>query len=134
MRLAIFGGTGATGQLLVQRALALGHELTVFARRPDKFTAHPRLRALAGELSDEERIERAVCDAHAVLSLLGPVSVSRGLTPIADGTRQILRAMCRYGVRRFVAVGTPSMPDDHDVCDWRFRMLVGVVRRAAAGA
>jgi uncharacterized protein YbjT (DUF2867 family) len=34
MKLAIFGATGGTGRQLVEQALADGHQVTAFVRRP----------------------------------------------------------------------------------------------------
>jgi hypothetical protein len=39
MKLAIFGATGGTGRLLVEEALAAGHEVVAFVRNPSKLTA-----------------------------------------------------------------------------------------------
>ena len=36
MKLIIFGGTGRTGQFLLQQALDVGHEVTAIARDPAK--------------------------------------------------------------------------------------------------
>jgi uncharacterized protein YbjT (DUF2867 family) len=36
MKLLVFGATGACGKHVVQKALAEGHEVTVFVRNPSK--------------------------------------------------------------------------------------------------
>ena len=36
MKVIIFGSTGATGQQVVKQALEHGHEVTAFARSPEK--------------------------------------------------------------------------------------------------
>jgi uncharacterized protein YbjT (DUF2867 family) len=41
MRLVIFGATGGTGRRLVERAIAEGHEVTAFVRKPSRMTARP---------------------------------------------------------------------------------------------
>ena len=38
MKLAILGGAGRTGRLLVQQALNAGHEVRVLVRSPERFT------------------------------------------------------------------------------------------------
>ena len=61
MKLAIFGGTGRTGRLLVEQALAAGHEVTVLARTPAKLDVPPeRLRVVQGDALDPNRVEEAV--------------------------------------------------------------------------
>lgn len=45
MHLTIFGATGATGQRLIEQALAAGHQVTAYARDPDKLPGdHAALR------------------------------------------------------------------------------------------
>jgi uncharacterized protein YbjT (DUF2867 family) len=49
MKVAVFGGTGPTGQLVLREALAAGHEVVAFARSPAKIGfADARLRVVAG--------------------------------------------------------------------------------------
>lgn len=51
----------------------------------------------------------------AVISMLGP-ALRRGAkgTPVADGTRTVIAAMRQAGVRRFIGLATPSVPDPRD--------------------
>lgn len=50
MRLTILGVTGGIGRLLLPLALDHGHEVTAFARAPEKIALpHTRLRVLGGE-------------------------------------------------------------------------------------
>lgn len=46
MNLLLFGATGATGQQVMEQALARGHQVTAVARRPEAITfASPHLTA-----------------------------------------------------------------------------------------
>ena len=125
MRITVFGGTGATGRLLIDQALEEGHAVTAYARHPEKLGA-PRdgLTVIAGELSDEAAIERAVAGADAVVSLLGQGRPVKG-TPIAIGTRSILAAMSKAGVRRIVVIATASAADPQDRPPLRSRFFIG---------
>jgi putative NADH-flavin reductase len=130
MHLTIFGGTGATGILLVRQTLQAGHLVTAFARNPARLAlTHPRLTVVPGQLTDAATIEEAVRDADAVVSVLGPSMVPVAGTPIADGTATIVGAMRTTGVRRFVASATVSVTDPRDVRAPAVRALVTVVRR-----
>ena len=129
MRIAVFGGTGATGVLLINQALDRGHSVTAYARHPEKLGIDDdRLTVVAGELSDAAAIDRVVKGSDAVISLLGPGRPVRG-TPVALGTRAILAAMDTSGVRRIVAVATASAPDPRDKQGLRTRFFVGVSKR-----
>jgi hypothetical protein len=129
MRLTVFGGTGPTGMLLVQQALVAGHDVTAYARNPDKFTlTDPSLSIVAGELTDATAIKTVVHDADAVLSVLGPSSTRVPGTPITNGMVTIISAMKAHGVRRLVASATLSVSDPGDVPPWTVRAMVTGVR------
>ena len=57
MNITVFGGTGETGLLLVQKALSTGHRVTAFARNPAKFSfQHDNLSIVQGNLDEPENI------------------------------------------------------------------------------
>ncbi len=128
MKLAILGATSGTGKLLVEQALAEGHEVVAFARNLSKLsTQHEHLTVVSGELTDETSVEQALSGADAVISALGPRSAAKG-KPIMHGTRNILTAMEKHGVRRLVIASTPSASDPNDAPDFRFKMAIGFIR------
>lgn len=138
MKLTIFGATGPSGQLLVNKALAAGHEVTAFARTPSKLAAlsegrSEKLHVVSGELTDAASIETAITGADVVISLLGPTGKSKG-TPVADGTRLIVAAMEKYGVKRLVATATPSAQDASDGSSWSFALAVKAIKAFVGSA
>jgi putative NADH-flavin reductase len=114
VNIVVFGGTGATGRLLIAQALEQGDSVTAYARHPERLgIANDRLTVVQGELSDAAAIERAVEGSDGVVSLLGQGTPVKGM-PIAIGTRNILSAMAKTDVHRFVAVDTASASDPRD--------------------
>src|SRR5512147_3139820 len=103
MRILIVGATGGTGRELVEQALERGHEVTAFARRPEAVAVrHERLRVARGDVMDAASVAAAVAGQEAVLSALGH---KRWLYPtriLSQGTANVLDAMAKQGVRRFV--------------------------------
>ena len=129
MRIAVFGGTGKTGHLLVAQALDEGHTVVAYARDPARLPiTHERLQIVRGELTDAAAIGRTVAGADAVISLLGQGAPADG-TPIARGTRNILAAMMIHGVRRIVAVTAASVTTTRDAPRPLTRLLVALERR-----
>lgn len=125
MRIAVFGATGKIGRLVTDQLLAAGHEVIVLVRTPDKLTIdHPGLTVRIGQLSDSAAVRDVVGDSDAVISALGP-SLKRGArgTPLTEGTRSIVAAMADAGVRRFIGLATPSVPDPRDRPTLRARLL-----------
>jgi putative NADH-flavin reductase len=116
MKLTVFGATGGVGREVVTQALDAGHHVTAYVRNPAKLdVTHPELTVTAGELTDRDAIQRAVTDADAVISALGP-SLDRKATemPLIEATRNIVEAMQATGVKRYIGMATPSLRDLRD--------------------
>jgi hypothetical protein len=97
----------------------------VLVRTPDKLGVHdPHLTVHVGQLSDDAAVADVVRGSDAVISALGP-TLKRGAqgTPVADGTRSIVAAMEAAGVRRFIGLATPSVPDPRDCTTLKARLL-----------
>jgi putative NADH-flavin reductase len=106
MRLTILGATGGIGRLLVPLALDEGHQVTAFARAPEKIRqTDPQLRVLGGDLFQPEAMAAAIRGSDAVLSAFGPTTLRR--THLRrDFGRTIVQAMRLAGVSRFIHVST----------------------------
>lgn len=114
MKLAIFGGTGRTGQHLVQQALEQGHEVTVLARQPAKIILqHSNLSVVKGYVKDPASVTQALAGANAVLTVLGPTS-NQPLMEVSQGMANILAAMQQQGVRRLIITAGAGVGDPHD--------------------
>jgi hypothetical protein len=136
MRVAVFGASGAIGRLVVDRRLAGAREVAALVRTPGKLTTQdPRLTVRIGELSEEGAVRDVIAGSDAVISALGPV-LKRGVqgTPVADGTRAIVAAMQETGVRRFIGLATPSVPDRRDRPTVKARLLPLMARVMFPGA
>src|SRR6218665_114603 len=128
MNITIFGGTGQTGLLVIEKALAAGHNVTVFARTPAKISVKSEnLTIIKGELSELNNIERAVKDADAVISVLGPTKDTKGLV-IADGVKNIISAMEKNEVKRLIATATPGFKDSSDRFQFSFSFAVFMIK------
>jgi putative NADH-flavin reductase len=113
MKLVIFGASSPTGKLLVEKALDSRHEVTAFVREAGKLgIAHERLAVLSGNALDPAKVEEAVQGQDAVLSLIGPKGKPVAIT--APITENILKAMEKYGVKRFVLASVAGIPVAQD--------------------
>ena len=111
MKLLVFGATGGTGRELVKQALEQGHEVTAYARSPDKLgdLTHSSLRVVRGDVLDPAAVEKAVAGHGAVLCAVG---AGAGRTTLREeGTRNIVRAMQKAGVRRLVCQSSMGVGD-----------------------
>jgi putative NADH-flavin reductase len=126
MKVAVFGGTGNIGRLVVDQLLARGDSVTMLVRDPAKVKqpAGDRLHVVVGGLDHAAAIERIVAGSDAVISALVP-TLKRGATgtPLTEGTKIIVAAMARAGVRRYIGLATPSIPDARDEPTVRAKVL-----------
>lgn len=113
MKPTIFGATSPTGGLLVEKALAQGHEVTAFVRDETKLgIEHERLRVVRGDALNSGQVETAIRGSDAVLSTLGPKG--RPAVMAAEATRNIVSAMQKQGVRRLVVVSVAGIAVPQD--------------------
>jgi len=137
MRVIIPGGTGPSGILLAEEALAARHTIVVYARNPQKLPAHlhehPNVTIVKGELEDPEALDTAFASGvDAVLSALGPTFGNPSGNPIARGYAAVLETMWRAGVTRLIALGTASITDEMN--NKRSVVYAAMAATAALGA
>lgn len=113
MKVLVVGATGGSGRAAVDELLARGHEVTAFSRHARGLAgAAGHLRAVDGDAADSADVDRVVRGQDAVVVTLGisenPLRVrmfgSAG-TPMdvrSRGTRTVVSAMRRHGVRKLV--------------------------------
>ncbi|MBF4463261.1 MULTISPECIES: NAD-dependent epimerase/dehydratase family protein [unclassified Rathayibacter] len=110
MRVLVTGASGLLGGAVAAGLVAEGHEVRTFQRRPSGVTGVEEAR---GSLTDPRAVEEAVADSDAVVHLAAKVSLAGDPADFdrvnVDGTRRLLAAAERAGVRRFVQVSSPSV-------------------------
>lgn len=110
MRVLVTGASGFLGRAVAAAVRDAGHEVTTFQRRP---SGVPGVRDLAGTVTDRPAVHAAVQGIDAVVHLAAKVSLAgdpRDFVRVnVDGTRDLLHAARSAGVRRVVAVSSPSV-------------------------
>ena len=108
MKITIFGATGGTGRLFVDRACAAGYEVTAVVRNPAELVSRPNLEVITADFADPEEIVAAVAGRDAVLTAIG--AGGRGPTTVqTDTTTSIVAAMRETGVQRLVCVSSSGI-------------------------
>lgn len=109
MILAVTGGTGFVGGRLIELALGKGHRVRALTRRPQPERAS--VTWIEGALDRDDALDELVRGADAVIHIAGVVNApDRAGFALGnvDGTRAMLTAAERAGVRRFVHVSSLS--------------------------
>ncbi|RIA43591.1 nucleoside-diphosphate-sugar epimerase [Hephaestia caeni] len=105
--LALTGGTGFVGGALIDRAIAAGHDVRALTRRPQP--EREGVVWIDGALDSPDSLDRLVAGADAVIHVAGVVNAPDRAGFVAgnvEGTRAIVVAAERVGVRRFIHVSS----------------------------
>jgi len=122
MNVIVFGATGTIGRHLVKEALLQGHTVTAFARRPAALGAsHPNLTVRAGDVLDAVTVDEAVRGHDAVLVALG---AGRKGTVRTAGTKNIVAAMSRHGMRRLICQSTLGTGDSRALLTFFWKRIM----------
>lgn len=123
MKIVVFGATGHVGNLFVNQALNAGHDVVAYVRNPKKIRIEDKkLSMVVGDLENTQKIDEAIKGADAVVSVVGPLGRQDTLI-FAPAYESIIASMKKNGVKRLIALGTPSVPDAHDRFNFVFWAL-----------
>ena len=103
MKIVIFGASGKTGRQLLEMALKQNHSVTAFVRNPSSLSDlhNSNLTVLQGDILDATSVEQAVENQDVVLLAVGvPPNVKEPV--LSTGTKHILQAMEKHGVKRII--------------------------------
>lgn len=132
MRILIIGASRGAGAAAVEAALARGHEVTAFARRPESLGFdHPKLGTVRGSFHDAEAVGQAVPGHDAVIVAAGPGSpetFKSNPTFYSQGVRLVVRAMRASGVRRLTVMSAVGAGDTKSIYGSIARLVAGAFR------
>ena len=134
MRVVVFGGTGRTGKLIVEEALAAGHDVVCYGRSASEATVPTGAEAFAGDALDGAAIHQALEGADAVVTALSIPRKSNSpfakVTGPADlhsrSTMLIMAAMLAHNVPRIIKLSAQSVGDSAPRAGCLFKLLVAV--------
>lgn len=132
MKIIIFGATGTVGKQLVIQALGMDHQVTAFirgAKGPLVEFEHDNLHFIEGDVLDPKSVHNAIEGHEAVFCVLG-AGKKGGVR--APGTRNIIDAMEKHRLRRFICQSTLGAGDSRDNLNfiWRHIMFGWLLKEA----
>ncbi len=130
MKVLTFGATGSIGRELVGRALEEGHKVTAFVRDQAKLEiVHPQLRVYQGDVLDAASVQEAMEDQEAVFCALG---AGRKGNVRSGGTRNIIRAMEKTGIKRLICQTSLGVGDSRGNLTFFWKhIMFGILLRPA---
>lgn len=108
--IAVFGGSGQTGQHFIQQALAQGYAIKALVRNSTKLILKdPLLEIIQGDVLDRMAVEKTVIGSSVVVSLFGHVKGSPARLQ-TNGTSLIVDAMKKYEVDKIISLSGGGLP------------------------
>ena len=130
MNVLVVGAAGKTGQLVVEQALAAGHQVTAYVHRA---ATYPRtdVRVVEGDATDAAAMTAAALGQDAVLDTIGGKTPYKITTLETDVARAVIAAMQQHGVRRLVVTSMLGVKDSLRNAGLLLRVLVPTFLRGA---
>jgi putative NADH-flavin reductase len=123
MNLLVFGATGKTGSLVVERALAKGHTVTALVRDPFKFT-RPNVRVFAGNATNPSDVLAAMHGQQAVIETIGGTTPYKTTTLETDSIHAIISAMHEEHVQRLISISMMGIGESHAQAPFWYKHLL----------
>jgi putative NADH-flavin reductase len=123
MKVLVFGATGKTGGLVVDRALAKGHEVTVLVRDRAKYTK-AGVRVLAGDATNAGDVKKAMEGQEAVIDTIGGKTPYKAVTLETDAVNAVIGAMMAAGARRLIVVSMMGIGASRQQAPFWYRYLL----------
>lgn len=122
MKVALFGGSGATGRVVIDTLLAEGWQVQALCRSATSLEPSDGLTVVEGQLQQAEAIAETVRGAAAVLILFGPRPPYSDIF-CADATAAIVKAMQQHGVKRLICQTGGMIGDYPENRTWAMRRM-----------
>lgn len=115
-KIAVVGGTGKSGTYLVKQLLNQGFQIKLLLRDPVKFRhSSPQVETVVGNVSNFQSIDTLLKDCSFVISTLGLGIPPSEPTIFAESTTHILRAMEKFGIKRYIVTTGLNVDTSEDV-------------------
>ena len=128
MKISILGASQGTGAQAVRIALERGHDVTAFARNPQKLTVvNSRLSKLEGDFHRRESVDEAVSGRDAIIITASSTSLKgfkENPTYFSLGTGYAIDSMKAHGVRRLVVLSAMGVGESRGLTNFFVDKLV----------
>jgi putative NADH-flavin reductase len=123
MKVLILGANGKTGGLVVDGAIAAGHEVSVLVRHSGT-AAKSGVSVKQGDALKAEDVMGAMAQQDAVIECIGGTKPWKKQTLKTDAMRNIVAAMKKSETKRLVVVSAMGVGDSAKQSPWWYRYLL----------
>jgi putative NADH-flavin reductase len=128
MKITVFGASGKTGEILVNEALASGHQVCAYVRSNTSIQlVHPNLNVVVGQLNETDKLQSAMDGSDACISTLGGGSLFQHNPEVVAGIANIVQVMEALDVKRLIYMSSIGAGESRNLMPQPFRFIVADV-------
>ncbi len=123
MKVLVIGAGGESGQEIVKRAQAHGHEVTAFVHDPSEYK-QAGVRVIGGDVLDAGAVQSAVAGQEAVIDALGGKTPFKETTLETNAARNVVDAMKQHNVKRLIVISVMGAGDSQGNAPFLYEHLL----------
>ena len=127
MKILVVGAAGKTGRLVVDRALAAGHQVVALVHSPEDEEKHPLpsgAEVIHGDVQNPTRLEHAMQGCTAVIDTLGGKTPWKATELEANAAKVVLEVMARVGAKRLIVISVVGAGTSKDQAPWAYEHIL----------
>lgn len=131
MNVFVSGAAGKTGRLIVEMAVAVGHDVTALVRDVGRYDAPSGVRVLRGDATDPATLAHGMAGQDAVIDAVGGKTPWRTTDLERTVARAIVAAARQHGTRRIIAISSLGVGDSTAHAPLLLRLLLPTFLRGS---
>lgn len=131
MNVLVLGAAGKTGHLIVEMAVAAGHDVTALVRDASRYNAPPGVRVLHGDATDPATLAHGMAGQDVVIDAVGGKTPWRKTDLERTVARALVSAARQHGTRRIIAISSLGVGDSTAHAPLLLRLLLPTFLRGS---
>lgn len=124
--IALFGASGKTGNIYLQKALRNGYKVKALVRNPELLDPHPNLLIQKGDILNAHDVSKTIAGADMVVSVFGRVKDSPQWLQ-TNGTKNIVNAIGSKPIP-VISLSGGGLPFELDEPKWIDKVIRGMMK------
>ncbi|ADW69107.1 NAD(P)-dependent oxidoreductase [Granulicella tundricola] len=135
MKVLVIGAGGKSGRLVVEKALAVGHEVVALVHSAESEEKHPMpagAEVFHGDVRNPSKLEAAMAGCQGVVDAIGGTKPFLETTMERDAAKVVLEVMGKVGAKRLVVISVMGVGESRESAGWFYdHLLLPVFLRGA---
>jgi putative NADH-flavin reductase len=128
MKVLVIGAAGKSGKVVVEQALAAGHDVTAFVHKTEGYVPDSSVRVIQGDARDRSAMDSAMLGQDAVIDTIGNENPLKATTLESSAAATITASMQSSGVRRLVVISMIGERESVANTNWWERLFLSLLR------